>query len=459
MEKNINRRDFLKLSGAALGTAALAGCQPKSAATTGNPTADSPAGEMEYRINPRNGDKVSLLGYGCMRWPQKPGPDGKEVIDQEKVNELVDYAIDHGVNYFDTSPAYLGGESEKASAIALNRHPRKDYFWATKLSNFRDASREASLRMYRDSFEQLQTDYIDYYLLHSIGRGGNRAFETRYVENGMMEFLLKEREKGAIRQLGFSFHGNQKALDDLLALHGKYHWDFVQIQMNYMDWRHADGVRNVQAEYAYEQLDKLGIPITIMEPLQGGRLANVPDIVAEKLKERAPGRTVSSWAFRFAGSFPRILTVLSGMTYLDHLTDNVATYSGFQPLGEEDLAFLEEMASLMKAFPTIDCNDCKYCMPCPYGIDIPGIFKHYNQMVNEGNMAQSAEQDDFRKLRRRYLISYDRAIPTLRQADHCAGCKQCLEHCPQSIAIPRELRRIDAYVERLKKADFGPKIL
>ena len=170
MEKNINRRDFLKLSGAALGSAALAGCQPKSAATSGTPASGSPVGEMEYRINPGNGDKVSLLGYGCMRWPQKPGPDGKEVIDQEKVNELVDYAIDHGVNYFDTSPAYLGGESERASAIALNRHPRKDFFWATKLSNFRDASREASLRMYRDSFEQLQTDYIDYYLLHSIGR-------------------------------------------------------------------------------------------------------------------------------------------------------------------------------------------------------------------------------------------------------------------------------------------------
>ena len=395
MEKNINRRAFLKLSGATLGAAALAGCQPKPAVTSGNPADGTPAGEMEYRINPGNGDKVSLLGYGCMRWPQKPGPDGK-------------------VNYFDTSPAYLGGESERASAIALNRHPRKDFFWATKLSNFQDASREASLRMYRDSFEQLQTDYIDYYLLHAIGRGGNRAFEMRYVENGMMDFLLKEREKGAIRQLGFSFHGNQKALDDLLALHGKYHWDFVQIQMNYMDWRHADGVRNVHAEYAYEQLDKLGIPITIMEPLQGGRLANVPDIVADKLKERDPGRTVSSWAFRFAGSFPRILTVLSGMTYMDHLTDNVATYSGFRPLGEEDLAFLEQMASL---------------------------------------------QEDFRKLRRRYLVSYDRAIPTLRQASHCAGCKQCLEHCPQSIAIPRELRRIDAYVERLKKADFGSKIL
>ena len=170
MEKNINRRDFLKLSGAALGSAALAGCQPKSAATSGTPADGAPAGEMEYRINPGNGDKVSLLGYGCMRWPQKPGPDGKEVIDQEKVNELVDYAIDHGVNYFDTSPAYLGGESERASAIALNRHPRKDFFWATKLSNFRDASREASLRMYRDSFEQLQTDYID-----SCSRSGRKG--------------------------------------------------------------------------------------------------------------------------------------------------------------------------------------------------------------------------------------------------------------------------------------------
>jgi predicted aldo/keto reductase-like oxidoreductase len=451
MEKNINRRDFLKLSGATLGAAALAGCQPKPAVTSGNPADGAPAGEMEYRINPGNGDKVSLLGYGCMRWPQKPGPDGKDLIDQEKVNELVDYAIDHGVNYFDTSPAYLGGESERASAIALNRHPRKDFFWATKLSNFQDASREASLRMYRDSFEQLQTDFIDYYLLHAIGRGGNRAFEMRYVENGMMDFLLKEREKGAIRQLGFSFHGNQKALDELLALHGKYHWDFVQIQMNYMDWRHADGVRNVHAEYAYEQLDKLGIPITIMEPLQGGRLANVPDIVADKLKERDPGRTVSSWAFRFAGSFPRILTVLSGMTYMDHLTDNVATYSGFRPLGEEDLAFLEQMASLMKVFPTVDCNDCKYCMPCPYGVDIPGIFVHYNKCKNEGILPREVGDADYRTHRRNFLISLDRSVPRNRQADHCIGCGQCEPHCPQRIRIPRELQKLDHMIEELKR--------
>ena len=434
------------------GAGALAvGAAACGAKKTSGPADSQAEGTMEYRINPNNGDKVSLLGYGCMRWKMIKDEKGKDIIDQDSVNELVDRAIEAGVNYFDTSPAYLQGQSEKASGLALSRHPRSSYYIATKLSNFRDSTPEASKKMYHDSFEQMQTEYFDYYLMHSIGRGGYKAFSKRYEENGMMDFLLKEREAGRIRQMGFSFHGSQPEFDEMIALHDKYKWDFVQIEMNYMDWQHADGKRNVNADYLYDCLDKRELPIVVMEPLLGGRLATVPDNVARQFKEREPDKSVASWAFRFVGSYPRILTILSGMTYREHLEDNLKSFLGFKPLTEEELQFVKDMAGIMATYPTINCTHCNYCMPCPYGIDIPEIFAHYNRHVNDGTVAQSQEQANYSKLRRNYLLSYDKAIPTLRQADHCIGCGQCLQHCPQSIDIPKQLHRIDRYIEKLKQ--------
>jgi hypothetical protein len=447
----MKRRDFIKISGAA---ALAAACAPKDARSVSGMTENEQGAEqMVYRENPKNGDKVSLLGFGCMRWPMIQDANGQDVIDQEAVNEMVDYAIEHGVNYFDTSPAYLQGQSEKAAGIALSRHPRSSYYIATKLSNFGDQSPEGSIRMYRNSFEQLKTDYFDYYLLHSIGRGGKDAFNQRYVQNGMLDFLRKEKAAGRIRNLGFSFHGAQHEFDYFMELFdsGEMVWDFVQIEMNYVDWKHADGVRNVNADYLYEQLDKRGLPIVIMEPLLGGRLANVPEAIARQMKEREPLLSIASWAFRFCGTYPRVLCTLSGMTNMDPLLDNVKTFGHFKPLTQEELQFLEQMAVQMKEYPLINCTDCKYCMPCPWGIDIPGVFQHYNRSVTEGTYAQSKEQKDYAKLKKAYLVSYDRAVPTVRQADHCIHCGECVSHCPQSIAIPGQLTRIARYVEKLKQ--------
>lgn len=443
----MKRRDFIKISGAATLAAV---CAPKSSASA---PAEEGSAQMELRTNPRNGDKVSLIGFGCMRWPMVKDAHGKDVIDQEAVNEMVDYALANGINYFDTSPVYLQGQSEKAAGIALSRHPRESYYIATKLSNFGDQSAKGSIKMYHESFKQLKTDYFDYYLLHSIGRGGKDAFNQRYMENGLWDFLQQEKAAGRIRNLGFSFHGSQPEFDYFLEEYDarRLQWDFVQIQMNYVDWNHADGRRNVNASYLYEQLDKRGIPIVIMEPLQGGQLANVPEAIARQMKEREPQKSVASWAFRFCGTHPRVLCTLSGMTSMDPLIENVKTFSNFQPLTEEELAFLEQMAVQMKEYPLINCTDCKYCMPCPWGIDIPGVFQHYNRHVTEGTYAQSREQKDYAKLKRAYLVSYDRAIPTVRQADHCISCGECLSHCPQSIAIPGQLRRIARYVESLKQ--------
>ena len=453
--KNISRRSFLgKMGAATLVTTGLSACGPREQNNT-NPLV--PEGEMTYRVNPTTGDKVSLLGFGMMRLPSVGGRsarEGNEPIDQEMVNRMVDYAIEHGVNYFDTSPAYCRGLSERATGIALARHPREKLFIATKLSNFNVYTREASMEMYQKSFEELQTDYIDYYLLHSIGGGtGMQTLRDRYIDNGMLDFLLKEREAGRIRNLGFSYHGDVSVFDYLLSKHGEYKWDFVQIQLNYLDWKFAKDInpRNTNAEYLYAELDKRNIPAIIMEPLLGGRLSNVPDNVVKQLKQRDPERSVASWAFRFAGSFPKVLTVLSGMTRMEHLQDNLHSYSPLKPLTDEEFAFLQETARLMMQFDTIPCNDCKYCMPCPYGIDIPAILLHYNKCLNEGNIASSQQDANYREARRAFLIGYDRSVPKLRQANHCIGCNQCSPHCPQSINIPAEMRRIDEYVEKLKQ--------
>lgn len=454
-KKDISRRDFLKIVGisTATTTVALAGCDSRNNPVSGGRSTRSeiPTDKMTYRMNPKTGERVSLLGYGCMRWPTLPAPGGDgNVIDQDAVNELIDYAIAHGVTYFDTSPVYVQGWSEKSTGIALKRHPREKFLVATKLSNFANYTRDNSIAMYRKSFEDLQVDYIDYYLLHSIGNGGIETFRARYIDNDMIGFLMKEREAGRIRNLGFSFHGTVDVFDEVLAMHEDVHWDFVQIQLNYMDWRHASG-RNVPAEYLYAELEKRNIPVVIMEPLLGGRLSNVPDHIVSRLKQRRPEASVASWAFRFAGSPEKVLTVLSGMTYMEHLQDNLRTYSPLVPLTDDERQFLYDTADLMMQYPTIPCNDCKYCMPCPYGIDIPAVLLHYNKCVNEGNVAASSQDENYRRARRAFLVGYDRSVPRLRQADHCIGCSQCVHHCPQSIDIPKEMQRIDRFVEDLKQ--------
>ena len=376
MEKqnnHIDRRGFLKIVGisAATTTAALYGCGSGTKSSQGrNASSPVPTDQMTYRSVGGIKDKVSLLGYGCMRWPTVPSPEGKgDLINQEAVNELVDYAIAHGVNY---------------------------------------------------------------------------------IDNGMLDFLLKEREAGRIRHLGWSFHGDVEVFDQVLAMHDTAKWDFVQIQLNYVDWRHATG-NNVNAEYLYGELAKRNIAAVIMEPLLGGRLSNVPEHIVGRLKQRRPEDSVASWAFRFAGSPELVLTVLSGMTYMEHLQDNIRTYSPLVPLTDDDKEYLEETAQLMMQYPTIPCNDCKYCMPCPYGIDIPAILVHYNKCVNEGNIPQSQSSENYKEARRAFLVGYDRSVPKLRQASHCIGCNQCTPHCPQSIHIPEELHRIDRFVEQLKQ--------
>ena len=465
MKKDINRRDFLKLFGGAVASGSLlAACARKSDNATASDVASTASGTMTYRVNPNTGDSVSILGYGMMRLPivgggtERENPDAP--IDQEMVNRQIDRAIERGLNYIDTSPAYCQGRSEHATGIALSRHPRDKYFIATKLSNFAPEtwSREASMEMFENSLKELQVGYVDYLLLHAIGMGENGMadFYSRYIDNGILDWLVEQKEKGRIRNLGFSYHGDVSVFDLALKWHdeGRYHWDFVQIELNYLDWRHAAEInpRNTNADYLYGELRKRGIPAIIMEPLLGGRLANVPDNIVAKMKERDPESSVASWAFRFAGTPEGVLTVLSGMTFMENLEENLATYSPLRPVTAQENAFLMEIADDIYNLRTIPCNECNYCMPCPYGINIPAIFSHYNKCINEGNMPnKGARHPDYARARRAYLVGYDRDVPKLRQANHCIGCGRCVPHCPQRIPIPEEMRRIDRFTETLKQ--------
>lgn len=436
----MDRRTFIKDGIAVVGTAALAAC---TGVKKGEKRSDdSLGGEMTMRTNPKDGSAVSLLGYGCMRWPETADDEGNYALDQEQINRLVDKAIDSGVTYFDAAPIYCRGLCEKATGMALSRHPRESYTIATKMSNFSKYDFESSKEMYENSFKNLQVEYIDYYLLHSIG-GSKENFQDRFIHNGLLEFLLKERDSGRIRNLGFSFHGSLEVFDYLMALHRQYHWDFVQIQMNYVDY-------NGDAKQLYEKLDRRDIPVVIMEPLLGGRLAKVPDFVGRQLQKRDGSRSIASWAFRFCGTFPRVLTVLSGMTYMAHLEDNLKSFCPLQPLDEDVIAFLSDIAVRLEKYPIVPCTGCNYCMPCPYGIDIPGVFAHYNKCVNEGNVAVEGDPS-YRRARRRYLSSYSREILPEHQADKCIGCGQCLHKCPQRIRIPAQMQRIDRYVEELRQ--------
>lgn len=440
----MERREFIKTAGAGAIALGFAACTKK----VDTKKEEKGSSSMPHHL----GSDISLLGYGCMRWPTIQQEDGSKTIDQEAVNELVDYAVAHGVNYFDTSPIYLQGQSEAATAAALSKYPRESYYLATKLSNHRGSHDfDTARNMYLKSLEIFGTDYIDYYLLHNIS--GIDNFLKRFVDNGILDYMLKERESGHIRKLGFSIHADKGTFDYLMELHQKYHWDFVQIQMNYSDWNHA-GEYDTNANYLYAELDKREIPVIIMEPLLGGGLAEVPSQIADEFKSKEPGKSIASWAFRFCGSFPRVLTVLSGMTYMEHLKDNLDTFLDFKPLSDEEFAMLEDAATRMKQYVSVQCTGCSYCMPCPYGIDIPGIFSFYNRNIKTGTYATSSEQKNFRKLKQQYILGYDKAVESVRQANHCIGCGKCLPRCPQHIDIPEQLHGIDLYVEKLKQGNL-----
>lgn len=445
MEKsnfNMNRREFLRKLGLGTGSAlALMALEPLNVLAKDEKNGSSVDNRMTYRVQHGSGKQISLLGFGMMRLPN----------NQDEVNQLVDYAIEHGVNYFDTAPMYMRGQSEVLTGNALARHPREKFFVATKMSNQNERlwNFDEAVKMYRQSFERLKVDYIDYYLLHSIGGGGVENLKKRFIDNGLLDFLMKEREAGRIRHLGFSYHGDVSAFDWLLDRNDEYHWDFVQIQMNFLDWRHASLEKggwktDADAEYLYGKCEKLGVQCVVMEPLRGGAFGKMAKELTDQLKARRPDDSTARWAFRWVGSFPNILTTLSGMNRMEHLEENIKTFSPLEVCTEAENALLADIADQMSGFPTIPCTTCEYCMPCPYGVDIPANFAYYNEAVTEHILPlPSPTAADYSERQKQFIEGYRKALPNAETwARACQDCEECLPKCPQQIRIPNQMGRI-----------------
>ena len=441
---NMTRREFLRKLGIGTGsTLAMMAMGPLDVlAKSDDKKLTLAENKMTYRVQHGSGEEISLLGFGMMRLPN----------DQDEVNELVDYAIAHGVNYFDTAPVYMGGNSEVLTGNALARYPRESFHVATKMSNHHgnNTSFDEAMRMYETSFQKLRVDYIDYYLLHSIGGGsGMDTFNARFIDNGVLDFLLKEREAGRIKHLGFSYHGNVGVFDWLLDHQDDYHWDFVQIQMNFLDWQHASlnrggWRRDADAEYLYNKCEKTGVQCVVMEPLRGGALGKVSKSIAKEMRQMRPDDSAARWAFRWVGSHSNILTTLSGMNRMEHLEENVKTFSPLEVCTEAENALLAKIADEIAGVPTIPCTACEYCMPCPYGVNIPGNFTYYNDAVHDNILPlPEPSAPDYAERQQQFIEGYRKALPDSETwARSCQDCEECLPKCPQQIRIPNQMSRI-----------------
>ncbi len=459
-----SRRSVLKAAGAGvLGGAAALGLdallRASALAAPAPPAQGSPAG-MTYRVNPVSGDRVSLLAFGCMRFPVRPEatrPNGPE-IDEAAAFRLIDYAMAHGVNYFDTAWPYHGGMSEVVTGKALKRYPRESFFLADKMPTFSEPSLEEAKRIFRTQLERCRVEYFDYYLLHSLR--SVPSYKKVYEENGVLAFLREQKAAGRIRNLGWSFHGDLPTLDYALSRDVK--WDFAMVQLNYHDLLHAYVLRRYERNatpatpiQVLERMKRTDIPLMVMEPLLGGRLARLNKKALTVLQAEAPQASAASWAFRYAAELPNVLTVLSGMTYMEHLQDNIRTYSPLKPLSERETAVLKRALDLFVTQENIRCTACGYCMPCPYGVDIPAVFTHYNYCVDDEYIPKGINSADYEKARRAFLVGYDRSVPELRQALRCTGCNKCTPLCPQEVEIPREMARLAKYIEQLRTRSEG----
>ena len=376
---------------------------------------------MEKRIYAKTGEKISLLGLGCMRLP-RINPEA-EPIDYAAAQEIVDYAYAHGINYFDTAYMYHGGDSQVFIGQALKKYPRDSYILTNKLPIWMAKDPADMERIFNDQLEKCQVDYFDFYLLHNM----NKDSYAKSLEFGLYEFLKQKKEEGKIGQLGFSFHDSPELLRDIV---GRFQWDFAQIQLNYLDWELQD------AKQQYEILTENHIPVVIMEPVRGGALADLGEKANAVLKEYAPDRSIASWALRFAASLPNVLTVLSGMSSLEQIEDNVAKFEDFQPLSDEEREVLAKALEIYKNKDRVPCTGCRYCMDCPSGVDIPAVFKIYNQYVSDRDTEA-------------FLKAYD-GLGEDAQAHNCVACGAFTEQCPQSIDIPGKMAEISKLVAKKK---------
>ena len=350
------------------------------------------------------------LGFGMMRLPEKDG-----VIDIEHVCRMVDLYMEAGMNYFDTAYIYHGGKSETAAGAALvSRHPRESFMLATKLPAWEMSCAEDADRIFNDQLERTGAGYFDFYLLHSIEEGNN--YDT-YEKYSCFEWGLKRKAEGKIRHFGFSFHGSPELLEEVLDKHPEA--EFVQIQLNYLDRTNPV----VRSQRLYEILRDRNIPIIVMEPVRGGMLASFAPEIEAKFKARQPEKSMASWALRYVASLPGVMTVLSGMSDEDQMKDNIKTFTGFEPVADDEIAIINEVTEMILNTPQIGCTACKYCCDgCPMKISIPDVFRTINTLRRY--------PDDWRSKN-----FYSGLVARSGKASDCIGCGQCERVCPQHLPI------------------------
>ena len=372
---------------------------------------------MEHR-EMKNSRAPSLLGYGGMRFPvdKQTGQ-----IDFERAAALIHRAMEAGVTYYDTAWPYHNGQSEGFLGQVLGEYPRDSYFLATKLPCWQIESLEQAKQVFAAQLEHLKTDHIDFYLLHTLSA---RTWK-KMVELGVVDWCRQLREEGRIKQFGFSFHDSYQAFEEILT---SCDWDFCQIQLNYMDTEHQAGLKG------YALAEQLGVPVVVMEPVKGGLLAQLPDEVSAPLRHLRPERSDAGWALSWVASLPNVKVVLSGMSDMEQLEDNLALFDRFVPLNREEEAAVGGVAAALRARVRSGCTGCKYCMPCPKGVDIPKVFRVWNTMGMYEN--------------KRLTGQAWKAMRPEQSPSSCVGCGLCMQKCPQHLSIPEDLARAGEELNR-----------
>lgn len=360
--------------------------------------------------------KLSALGFGAMRLPTVDGDDKR--IDDQKSAEMIDYAMKNGVNYYDTAYGYHGGMSEIVLGKILKSYPRESFYLASKFPGYDVSNMGKVKEIFPDQLRKCGVEYFDFYLFHNVCEMNIDGYLDE--KNGIFDYLWEQKKAGRIRHLGFSAHGGMDVLKRFLGKYGKY-MEFGQLQVNYLDWE----FQNAKAKV--ELFDSYSIPVWVMEPVRGGKLAHLSDEHERILKELRPDESIPAWAFRFLQSIPQVKVVLSGMTTFEQVKDNIKTFSEEKPLGGSELSALLRIADEMTGRSALPCTACRYCTSkCPKGLDIPELIKLYNEhrFTGGGFIAPMA------------LAAY----PAEKLPDACIGCRSCEAVCPQQIKVSEMMK-------------------
>ncbi|MCI8280984.1 MAG: aldo/keto reductase [Lachnospiraceae bacterium] len=377
---------------------------------------------MEKRKMEQLGIETSLLGFGCMRFPTTA--DGN--IDEDQAEKMLDAAYDAGVNYFDTAYNYHGGKSEVMAGKALAKHDRSSFFLATKLPVWLVEKKEDVAKLLNEQLSRLNMEYVDFYLLHAL----NLDRWENVKKNHVLEACEELRKQGKIRYLGFSFHDKYEVFEEIL---NAYHWDFCQIQYNYMDTEEQAG------DKGYALAKEKGIPMVVMEPVRGGSLAGFSPEINQRFQEADPNASIASYALRWVGSHSNVKVVLSGMSNMEQAMDNCKTFGDFRPLDQREESMIEGVAKALRSRIKNGCTGCSYCMPCPVGVNIPGSFRAWNEYHMYGSYSTVQFQ-------------WEQALTEETKPKNCVECGKCESACPQHLSIRADLKVVQKELDKAKEA-------